>query len=73
MKIKPLAKLAGRVLCGAVLVTSIPTVLTGCLMQRTVTDESGTVIYQEPQIHSPFESDAEERADVERKTRQLGW
>jgi hypothetical protein len=40
---------------------------------RTVTDEGGNVIYQEPELHTPFESESKRQAEVMEKERELGW
>lgn len=47
--------------------------LSGCLVERTVTDGQGNVIYQEPEIHTPFESEEKKREEVLEKERELGW
>lgn len=47
--------------------------LSGCLVERTVTDGSGHVIYQEPEVHTPFESDEKRKEEVTEKERELGW
>ena len=47
--------------------------LGGCLVERTVTDGSGALIYQEPEVHMPFESEQQKDKEVERKERELGW
>ena len=44
-----------------------------CVTERTVTDGSGNLIYQEPEIHTPFESEAKKQREVEEATRELGW
>ncbi|MBB5353030.1 hypothetical protein HNR46_003283 [Haloferula luteola] len=43
-----------------------------CLVERTVTDESGEILYQEPEVHAPFESDATKIRQVEAREEQLG-
>ncbi|MEP4078454.1 hypothetical protein [Haloferula sp.] len=50
-----------------------PFLFGSCLMERTVTDSQGHVIYQEPEIHTPFESEEKKRAEVQEKERELGW
>lgn len=47
--------------------------LNACVTERTVTDGSGNLIYQEPEIHTPFESEAKKQREVEEATRELGW
>ena len=47
--------------------------LSGCVMERTVTDGSGEVIYQDTEVHAPFESEAKKREEVQKKERELGW
>ncbi len=44
-----------------------------CLMQRTVRDSSGQVIYQEPEVHTPFESEEKKLKEVRKKEEELGW
>jgi hypothetical protein len=58
-----------RVLC----VLPVVGLFSGCLMERTVTDSQGNVIYQEPEIHTPFESEAKKQREIEAKERELGW
>lgn len=48
-------------------------VLGACVMERTVTDGSGELIYQDTEIHTPFESEKKKDAEVEKKERELGW
>ena len=48
-------------------------VLSGCVVQRTVTDEAGDVIYQEPELHTPYESDKKRREEVFDKELELGY
>ncbi|MCU0751637.1 MAG: hypothetical protein MUF86_06175 [Akkermansiaceae bacterium] len=51
----------------------LPLGLGGCLVERTVTDGSGNVIYQEPEVHTPFESERKKEMEIEKKERELGW
>ena len=44
----------------------------GCV-QETVTDGSGTVIYQKPRLAKPFQSEAEHREEIMENERALGW
>ncbi|MEN8681429.1 MAG: hypothetical protein ABF391_15400 [Akkermansiaceae bacterium] len=44
-----------------------------CLVQRTVRDSSGQLIYQEPEIHTPFESEKKRLKEVRKKEEELGW
>lgn len=46
--------------------------LSGCMVKRTVKDSSGQVIYSEPEVHSPFEKDAKKRQEVQEKEWELG-
>lgn len=46
--------------------------LTACVTERTVTDGSGRVLYQDTEAHSPFESEQQKQREVEEKERQLG-
>lgn len=55
----------------AVLGTSF--LLSGCLVEQTVTDGSGQVIYQKPVVESPFESEQKKEADVQKRESELGW
>lgn len=50
-----------------------PLLPSGCLVERTVTDGSGEVIYQEPEVHQPFESKQKKEREIEAKERELGW
>lgn len=43
-----------------------------CVTERTVTDGSGRVLYQDTEAHSPFESETRKQREVEEKERQLG-
>ena len=47
-------------------------VVSGCAYQRTVTDSSGHVIYQEPEVHTPWESDEKRKREVMAKEVELG-
>ncbi|WP_156817110.1 hypothetical protein [Rubritalea marina] len=47
--------------------------LSSCVVQRTVTDSTGKVIYQEPEVHTPWESDEKVRQEVLEKQRELGY
>jgi len=47
--------------------------LTGCVVERTVTDGSGQVIYQDTEIHAPFESETKKNEEVRAKEQELGW
>lgn len=51
----------------------MPFLLAGCLVERTVTDGSGQVIYSEPEVHTPFESEEKKEAEIDKKERELGW
>ena len=55
------------------LLASAVVCLSGCVVERTVTDSSGNVIYQEPEVHTPFESTGKRQAEVDQKERELGW
>ena len=46
---------------------------TSCLVERTVTDSTGEVIYSEPEVHLPFESEKKKEEQIEKKERELGW
>ena len=46
--------------------------LSACVTERTVTDGSGRVIYQDTGARSPFESGKQKQREVEEKERQLG-
>ncbi len=50
-----------------------PVLVGSCLVQRTVTDANGNLIYQEPEVHTPFESAEKEQAEIMKKERELGW
>lgn len=63
----------GKLVAAALLVFSGSLLLSGCLVERTVTDGSGNVIYQEPEVHSPFESQRKKEAEVAERERELGW
>lgn len=43
-----------------------------CVSERTVTDGSGRVLYQDTEAHSPFESEKQKQREVDQKERQLG-
>lgn len=62
-----------RRLVGVVACVGMPLGLGACLVQRTVTDSSGEVIYQEPEVHLPFESEQKKQEEVMKKERELGW
>ncbi|MFC7336460.1 hypothetical protein ACFQY0_04660 [Haloferula chungangensis] len=47
--------------------------VSGCLMEQTVTDSSGQVIYQKPVVENPFESEQKKEQEVEERERELGW
>lgn len=47
--------------------------LNSCVTERTVTDGSGTVIYQDTEMHTPFESEEKRRSEVMARERELGW
>ncbi|MEM1083424.1 MAG: hypothetical protein AAGI48_04835 [Verrucomicrobiota bacterium] len=47
--------------------------LSSCVYERTVTDSSGNVIYQEPEVHTPWESEEKKRQEVMEKEEELGW
>ena len=47
--------------------------VTSCVYERTVTDSAGNVIYQEPEVHTPWESDENKRQEVIEKERELGY
>jgi len=47
--------------------------LCSCMVERTVTDSSGNVIYQEPEMRTPFEDETKRRQEVMEKERELGW
>jgi len=49
------------------------TFLSGCVVERTVTDGSGEVIYQDTEVHAPFESETEKDDEVRAKEEELGW
>jgi len=55
------------------ILTGTALVLGSCVMERTVTDGSGEVIYQDAEIHTPFESEKKKDAEVEKKEQELGW
>lgn len=44
----------------------------GCVV-RTVTDESGEVIYQETEPHRLHESERKKQREVMERERELGW
>lgn len=58
---------------GAVMLVAVSASLSGCLVERTVTDSQGNLIYQEPEVHMPFESDRKKRAEISERERELGW
>lgn len=62
-----------RVLRWGSLAVGVSLGLAGCLVERTVTDGSGNLIYQEPAVVTPFESTQEQIGEVEKKERELGW
>ncbi len=45
----------------------------GCVVERTVTDGRGNLIYQEPAVRTPFDSEIQRQAEVEKKEQELGW
>ena len=47
--------------------------LGGCVVEQTVTDGSGEVIYQKPVVEVPFESGEKKRERIEENERKLGW
>ena len=47
--------------------------LSSCLVERTVTDESGNVIYRKPEVVEPFQSEEERREEVMATERALGY
>ncbi|MEM7144305.1 MAG: hypothetical protein AAF591_04175 [Verrucomicrobiota bacterium] len=47
--------------------------MSGCVVERTVTDSQGNVIIQEPTLANPFESKEEEIRQVRERERELGW
>lgn len=46
--------------------------LSACVTERTVTDGSGRVIYQDTEAHSPFESERQKQREVQDREQQLG-
>ena len=52
---------------------AITVIATGCVCQRTVTDSSGHQIYQQPEVHTPWESIEKQRNEVLEKERALGY
>ena len=58
---------------GAGVAATTAMLLSSCLVERTVTDGSGNVIYQEPEVHTPFESEQKKQAEIDKKERELGW
>ena len=42
-------------------------------MQRTVRDQNGTLIYQEPEWNKLSESEEEKFKEVREKEEELGW
>ena len=45
----------------------------GCLLQRTVTDGQGNMIYQEPDVVNPFSSPESEQNLARERARKQGW
>ena len=60
-------------LAKGLLISAAALASTSCLMQRTVRDSSGQLIYQEPEWHTPYESEEKKFREVEAKEEQLGW
>jgi hypothetical protein len=58
---------------GGIAAVVLALTLSSCLVERTVTDSSGNVIYQEPEVHTPFESEQKREAEIDKKERELGW
>ena len=54
-------------------VVLVPLSLNSCLVERTVTDGGGNVIYEEAEVHGPFESEQQKEQEVEKKESELGW
>ena len=67
-----LVQRVGKCLFGALFMLSA-FCLSSCVMEETVTDGSGQVIYQEPVVRTPFESEQTKEAQTEEKERELGW
>ncbi|MFD2159121.1 hypothetical protein ACFSW8_09455 [Rubritalea tangerina] len=42
-------------------------------MQQTVRDSSGEIIYQEPVIGTPWQSEKVTQKQVEKREEKLGW
>ncbi|MBK1826261.1 hypothetical protein [Haloferula rosea] len=51
----------------------VSALLSSCVVERTVTDSSGNVIYQEPEMRTPFEDEKKRQQEVMEKERELGW
>ncbi|MGB6221274.1 hypothetical protein [Haloferula sp.] len=62
----------GKCLSGALVALSA-FCLSSCVTEETVTDGSGQVIYQEPVVHTPFESEQKKQEQTEQRERELGW
>ena len=45
----------------------------GCMVQRTVTDGRGNLIYQEPSVVNPFGNPQNDLDRARSKGRKLGW
>ena len=57
---------------GAGVAATTGMLLSSCLVERTVIDGSGNVIYQEREVHTPFESEQKKQAEIDKKERELG-
>jgi hypothetical protein len=66
-------RIKARRVVGTLVISTAALSLSGCLVERTVTDGSGQVIYQEPEVHTPFESEQKKEAEINQKERELGW
>ena len=55
------------------LVTGLTLLVSSCVVQRTVRDENGNVIYQEPEWNKLTESEEEKFKEVREKEEELGW
>lgn len=55
------------------LILGLSLITCSCMVERTVTDSRGNVIYQEPEMRTPFEDEAKREKEVAEKERELGW
>ena len=47
--------------------------LPSCVVERTVSDSQGNVIYQEPDVVNPFSSPQKEMDIARDRSKSLGW